>query len=448
MIASVAKGQSLSGKRSFVLYSMFLVLMIDNIPGMGIGIGLGLSAKNLYLYFLVLLIAVKAGTGSKGLKFVDMDIHWPFILLIFYSVLTWIVSSVFDPTYDSLRGAVAMKSQLIDYYLFLVVFLYGVKTRSQFWWLLRVVVVTMFVSSFVTLIDFLNIPDLGIVGTYKGRLEGPFGAANQYGALLAFLMPISISLTPSRKGMARFFWIIGVIVTGTLLIATGSRGAYLAVFAGSIAAAFYLRQFLNVRVVARYAAIGLACLVLLLVVFAVLNPEFLLERFEKTTSSDIKYGSSGRIEIWTAVLLVMAEWPMSFIVGYGWNAYETSGIWKAAHNEYLDRLFELGAIGVLLFVAVLRSVPARLRRAIKDADDELSRVYKGYVFSMAIIFVDIVFVAIPDPWAIVWVVSGLMVGLSKTKASSIEFSSKRELAEQPNADSVAPFHPPHTSAPG
>ncbi|NIP23013.1 MAG: hypothetical protein GWN81_26215, partial [Phycisphaerae bacterium] len=103
-----------------------------------------------------------------------------------------------------------------------------------------------------------------------------------------------------------------------------------------------------------------------------------------------------------------------FIVGYGWNAYEASGIWKSAHNEYLDRLYEMGIIGLALYVAVLRVTVSRVRGHLDDMPIEVRRIMIGYIFGMMMTFVNLFFVAIPDPWTVIWIITGLVMGLQAT----------------------------------
>jgi len=417
--ASSLVQQETSKVRRFLLYSMFIVLMIDNMPNMGIGIGLGLSAKNLYLYSLVLLVGIRAVTNPAGLRFVDLDFHVPYWLMMLYAALTWGMLSISDPTYSTFRGAITVKNQLIDLYLFMFAFRYGIESKTDYLSLLRAIIITLFVSTFVTLIDYLNIPDLGLIGLHKGRTEGLIGEANQYGALLAFLIPVTIACMPAEQSRAgRWFWHAGVLTSAILLIATGSRGALLSLIAGSFLGVIYLRNYLDLRQVLRFTMISVLIAILLFIAFAILNFEFLVQQFQKTTSESLGRASSGRVDIWRAAILVMLEWPMSFIVGYGWNTFESSGMWKSMHNEYLDRWYEMGIIGLALYIAVLRVTVARVRRALADMPDEICRIMIGYTFGMMMIFVNIFFVAIPDPWTVIWMVTGLVMGLQATSSVS------------------------------
>ena len=397
---------------------MFVILMIDNMPGMGVGIGLGISMKNLFLYFFIMLISVRAALTPGQLTFADLDVHLPFLFLMAYAALTWGILSAIDPTYGIMRGVVTFKSRLVDLYLFMFAFRYGVDSKEDYMWLIRMILITLMISSFVALIDFLNIPDLGIFGTYEGRLEGPIGEANQYGALLAFLIPVSISVMPQFTGrVTKWIWGFGIVITAILLIATGSRGALFALIVGSTVGVAYLRRYLDMKKVVIYAGIAFAVLTFLIILLILSNAGVLLEIINRSSSGGMDTASSGRLSIWTAALSVMAEWPLSFLVGYGWSSYEVSGIWKAAHNEYLDRWFELGIPGLLAYIVLLGTVISRAKSAIDNVSQNVGRILIGYVFGMLIIVINIFFVAIPDPWTVIWIITGLVMGLQAVEQS-------------------------------
>jgi hypothetical protein len=401
-----------------LLVLLFVVLIADLTPGLRIGISSGLSGKNILLYIVVIAIAIRAATGSRGIRFSDLDVHMPFLLLIAYATITIIIVSAFSPTYSILRATITLKNQLIDLYLFMFVFRYGLDRREDYLRILRFVVVTLLILSFLTLIDFLNVPDLGIIGLHDGRIEGPFGSANQYGALLAFLIPMSIAtISPNLRRWRKRLWWLGIIITGALLLATGSRGALVSIVVGSTIGVYLLRRYLNMRQVAKYATIAFGLFAVFVILFLIFNADLLMGRIEKTTSGNIYVATAGRFGIWSAALKVMLEWPMSFLVGNGWNAFESSGIWKSAHNEYLDRTYELGAIGLALFVWLLYTITTRARRRLSTADPELRKILIGYVFSMSIVVVNITFSGLPDPWTVIWIVTGIIMGLQATATS-------------------------------
>jgi O-antigen ligase len=394
---------------------MFLSMMIDAIPGLGLAIAPGLSAKNLYLYSLCVFIAARAVLSPAGLRFVDLHVHIPFLLLIAYATFTLALSSVFTPTYDEFQGLKSLKNKLVDLYLFMFVFRYLVVAREDYVWLLRTIVVLMFLASFVTLIDFLNVPDLGIVGTHKGRIEGPIGSANQYGALLAFLLPISIATMPAAGDKGRWIWYFGIMVTAVLLIGTGSRGAYFSTVAGSAIAVYLLRDQLDLRKVLRMGMISAGVVTALFAAYAALNPDFVMVLIEKSTTGDLETASSGRWAIWGAAFGVMLESPISFLVGYGWNTFETSGIWKSAHSEYVNRFFELGIVGLAIFVTLILSIIFRARRVLRTPNFSAPKLLTGFVVAMCILTVDIAFVMPFNAWTTIWITVGLMLGIQATE---------------------------------
>ena len=151
---------------------------------------------------------------------------------------------------------------------------------------------------------------------------------------------------------------------------------------------------------------------MLVVGFVIFNPDFVQERLQKSTGTDLRTASSGRLDIWTAAILVMAEWPISFVVGYGWNSYSYSGIWKSAHNEYIDRLYELGIIGLTIFCLLLRALIERAKRALSGCDTESKSIFIGYAFGMIATSIEIFFSSLPDSWTVIWVVTGIVIGLS------------------------------------
>jgi O-antigen ligase len=399
---------------------MFLVLFMDTTLGLRLGLGMGLSVKNLYLYALCMLLLIDVAMKPGDLRLTDLDVQAPFLVLLAYAALTWFVKSTFDPVYPPMRSLVAMKNQLVDLYLFFILFRFGPRTEADFMWLLRAIVGVLAASSILTLVDFLDMPNLGIIGTHDGRVEGPIGAANQYGALLVFLLPVMISLFPRPGQRGRTFWLTTVLASFILLVATGSRGAYVASIAGAVIGTLYLRKYVSPRMVLRGLVLGLVAAVVAVAFIMYTSDEVIYQVTTKTTQVDPSRVSSGRLDIWTAAFRVMLEWPLSYVVGYGWNSYESSGIWKAAHSVYFDAWYELGAIGLLTLLWLYGRVISRTRARIEGAAPEAARVMIGYLYGFFGLLVAMVFVQIPEPATIVWMITGLVVGLQSFSTDTAE----------------------------
>src|ERR1044072_7406361 len=92
----------------------------------------GLSAKNLIIYRVAVIIVLRMVVGRKPVS--DMGkMQAAFLLLIGYAFVTWLVSAlVIDyEHYDFIGSGILLKSDLIDYYIFFAVFLFGVQSSED-----------------------------------------------------------------------------------------------------------------------------------------------------------------------------------------------------------------------------------------------------------------------------------------------------------------------------
>ena len=418
--------------RKWIVFTMFLMLFTDTMLGLKFGFGMGLSVKNLFLYVLCMLLACDAAMKPGDIRLTDIDVQAPFLVLLGYAALTWGFQTVLDPAYDPFRGVVTLKNQLLDLYLFFVLFRFGPRSREEFIWLLRLVVGVLAASSLITLVDYLNLPDFGIIGTVKGRVEGPIGAANQYGAMLVFLIPIMVSLAIFSRGVPRVFWYVTIAASLLLLVATGSRGAYVSLVLGFVIWAWYLRRYLNQRHLLKGAGLGLIVIAIAAIAVYLTSGEVFEEVTRKTASGSIETASSGRWDIWTAFFGVMREWPLSSIGGYGRHSYEQSGIWKQAHSVHIDVFFELGLIGLCSHLWLFPQLLARTRRRLADALPLEKAIFIGYLYGLIALMIAIAFVQIPEPSNILWMVSGLIVGLQCY--SGLLGASDNEVSSEPSRD--------------
>ncbi len=226
--------------------------------GLNANLGPGLSAKNLLLYIMVAGIAINAAvTRNRSIELLSVFI--PFVLLIFYAILTWVVIVVLldRPEYSPRASLIILKSTLVDHFLTLGVFFYGVLNRRDALWLLKAIIVLIVISNAVTIVDSFNMPNLGIVESRlrDGRFEGFMGAVNDYGMLLVVFLPLTIALYLSSTGKAKWLAGIGAALTGFCLVLTASRGAFVGLIGGLTISAVFLRRFVSIDVAIRAVAI-------------------------------------------------------------------------------------------------------------------------------------------------------------------------------------------------
>ena len=344
----------------YLLLFFFFLMLAGHELGLNVALGPGLSTKNLLLYMIVVGIAVTAAvTRNRELELLSVFV--PFAVLIAYAILTWVVIIVFfdKPEYSPRATLISLKSTLVDGFLTLAVFFYGVLNRKDARWLLKAIIVLVVISNVVTLVDSLNMPNLGIIDSRlrDGRFLGFMGAANDYGMLLVLFLPMSIALYQTSSGPAKWWSAIGAAVTGLCFLLTASRGAYLGAILGFMVSAIYLKRYISVNFVVRGVALSLIALAALILIMLLAGySELLLDRLALFEGS-AHTASSGRTTAWLNALGTMAETPLTFVTGFGFEAYESSREFNIAmHNHYLHKLFNLGLIGVALFLAVFGSI--------------------------------------------------------------------------------------------
>ena len=224
--------------KRLLLYGLFLILLLETTPYVHyLGFGPGLSFKNLSLYLFVLVIGLRAVLSPNGIRFSDLDVHAACLVLILYSVVSFSVLFAFDPTYPTLRAFIELKSQVIDYYLFFLVYRYGIDTLEDALWLFNAIMRTLLVLGILIAADYLNVPNLGVFGTFQGRTEGFLGEPNEYAAFLVFTMPMLFVAISSVFPKRRLFWWGAFVLTTFIFIATGSRGGFLAAIVGFLGGA-------------------------------------------------------------------------------------------------------------------------------------------------------------------------------------------------------------------
>lgn len=146
-----------------------------------------------------------------------------------------------------------------------------------------------------------------------------------------------------------------------LLLLTDSTGARLAVVGLAGLWALFTGQH-PLRVPIRVSVLSLTAASLLLVMF--LSPQFAGPLGEALAPDSRQVTLTGRVQIWSAILdNGLASTPL----GYGFDAGPAvigplMGRAYHAHNQYLNILVELGAIGFMLFLMVIGALVYRLIR--------------------------------------------------------------------------------------
>jgi O-antigen ligase len=195
--------------------------------------------------------------------------------------------------------------------------------------------------------------------------------ANDLATLIATAMPLGLYFALAhRRSALRMLAVVGLAVLAVGLIRAGSRGGFLAFLAVT---AFVLLGFTTIAARSRVAG-----LVAILAVACATASDHYWTQMQTLVHADQDYNmtsDAGRMKIWERGLGYMVDHP---VLGVGVNNFAVAegtisplarlqdrGIgvrWSAAHNSFIQVGAELGIPGLLLFVGLIASAFASLRR--------------------------------------------------------------------------------------
>lgn len=192
---------------------------------------------------------------------------------------------------------------------------------------------------------------------------------NDLAAIMAAMAPLALASVLRGSGRER---LLGAVAGATLLYViaqTGSRGGVVALAVGVLT--------LLAAMDARRTSLGLVAMLLGALAMWRLGPQTFRDRVASLTSLDSDYNTTtedGRLAIWGRGLGYLKDHP---ILGVGPNNMSQAeglrleelgerGVWRAAHNAYLQAFVELGIPGGMVFfymiILALRRAAAIWRR--------------------------------------------------------------------------------------
>lgn len=438
----MATGAAVPLRRAGLL-ALFTALLIERMLDLELGVVRGLSLKNAGIYSLLGLLLLGALLrGRILLSAPPRMVNIAFAVLIFYAGVSWYFAPQLNPwslPYERAEGLAALKG-LLDQYMLFLVFLLMARSRADGRWVVRGILGLVAMSNVVTLIDVYDLVDLGIIHERAdGRVSGPMGESNQFGAFMVLFLPNLLAMPLLSRGFARFFWTVGALASATALLLSVSRGALSGVLVGGVLGTAYLLRYIPRRQLFHGTLLILAVAVVVVSIVMLEYRELLYERLlAQSRVEDIGAVSSGRSQIWAAALSALSAHPATYLVGGGWNMYENMRLlgmyFFATHNTYLSYLYDLGVVGLacyLLVVAgVLRCAKGGIAARAPHERVELIAFVIGFLSLLWAIF----FVNLYDPWLLIWCYIGAMMRLAVAGASE-------EPARTPAAATLIKVHP-------
>ncbi|HZB23865.1 MAG TPA: O-antigen ligase family protein [Gaiellaceae bacterium] len=303
------------------------------------------------------------------------------------------------------------------------------------------------------LVELWHAFDQAVLPATKGqgwRYNGIGQNPNQVAMLIGITSPLTLWMLRTAPGRLRLLaWGSAVVLAGTL-VASGSRGAIFATFAGCVV-------YLLATVERRRVAVAVAAAVVFVgAISATQLPQpadenpVLNERFgatPKLSPRDLNAGlpleselgfpgqnaengptrtlffTSGRLEAWELAVRQSARRP---VAGYGFGAEDETFIDRSylfvsdiVENSFIGALLQLGLVGLGLLVVALVLPLAAWWRA-RDESDELAAAYAGTSIAGIVLAVPqsyLTSVGSP-PTAPFWIAFFVLAGLSAARARS------------------------------
>jgi O-antigen ligase len=230
--------------------------------------------------------------------------------------------------------------------------------------LMQAYVLGTFVSGIDTVYLFLSHQE----SVYQ-RFAGARLDANDLGLMMALSIPVSYYLLIQSKGLLAWVYRLQLVLAGTTVLLTASRGATLASLV-----AFVIVPLTHARLTARQRIAVLLTVSLLACGASLFVPSSSWERLS-TTPSEFEQGTlTGRTVIWKAGWELFRAHPF---LGIGANAFrllvsrvlaepiraDQDAVSQAppAHNTFLSVLVEQGVIGFAVFCSLLGVLALSLR---------------------------------------------------------------------------------------
>lgn len=397
----------------FVL--LVALLITSDFLGHNPGLGPGLSVKNAMLYVIAMALMFRmALSGNFKLRLPGLHMAWG--MWIGYGILTflaaWLV--IHYRSYDAVQSAIALKSDIIDSAIFCFAVFYGVQDEKDFRTVLVAIMAAIGLSSVLTLTDLVGLSGLGTkvgeTGAEADRVFGAFGHANETGALLSLMLPGVTAMIFSTRGFWRLFWLGCSAATAAVFILTVSRGAYVGIAVGYPIALLMVRRLIPPGTIAKWAFAGVVLAVIGAIAISIVYPRAvasIADRVFGIGSMGMSEASSGRTDIWMQALNEMMANPITLITGFGWNVYSTMPTIFAMHNTYLDQWFNLGLLGVGVYVFIIYLTVKTAKQAAEEAQPPLRADLIAFVFGTLGLAVSVFFGNLYTSKPYIWMYTGL-----------------------------------------
>lgn len=298
-------------------------------------------------YSLTLAMATMTGylLQKKSLRYGSEFIQTHEVLIFLFLGIVWLSFVIGDSTtgrYSTVDHPTVKFTKII---VFIFLLTHIITEKKNFDGLLWVFII----SSLILGAKAWDMPRRAFV---RGRLEGIGGAdfseSNFFAAFMAGMLPlIGAQLLRSKTWISRIICFLSAGFTANAIVLCRSRGAFVGLAAGGLAALFFSPKEHRKKIV--------ICLILGILGGLYVTDAQYLKRLGTIIVSDKEErdeSAGSRFKLWSAGMKMVADKPMGIGIG---NWYQTIGKYipeytgKDSHSTYVKCVAELGVQGFTVF---------------------------------------------------------------------------------------------------
>ncbi|MCP9762773.1 O-antigen ligase family protein [Lacihabitans soyangensis] len=351
------------------------------------------TPKVLAFWFMIVVFGVVKGFDVLKSQFLDFKINFIGVALLLNLLLVAVSGLVsvsptlsFYSTFERMDGVVAFMFFVVFYLMFS-----QKKIENSTWQ--SIGFVSVIVACIVSIVAFFQYAGKDFTraqGTFANPLTLAFYLIFHFILLWSYFISIIIG-DGKNKVVISSICGLGLLLFGLGIISTGSRGAFVALFASLFVSALY---FWNVFKHSR-KALGLTYTVVVVVgVLVFIKLIGLKSGFARITNFSINDNSTFiRVYIWKTIALFWHEKPflgwgkehfVYFFTEHYQNAFHNSDDWyDRSHNFLLDKLVDTGLLGLLSYLALIFATLLVLFRK----KSNIGHLQKGMILAVIVAYV-------------------------------------------------------------
>ncbi len=336
-------------------------------------------------FSFILAAATMAGIflQRKKLKFGEKLFLKQEIYLLFFLVTIWVLFFISPETvgrYTSTDHPVVKLTKVIIFTMMMTHIFTDMKKINGLFWVLITVSLLLGIKAH-------DVPYSAFMG---GRLEGiggvDFSEANYFGAFMATMLPlIGTQFLCGKTWYIKLYCLVAGVFTVNTVILCRSRGAFLGLVIGGVAALFYAPKEFRKKILI-FILVGISGVVYL-------TDDIFIKRIMTISTKQEKMdeSSSSRILLWKAGVKMFVDNPLG--IGPG-NWYQTTTQYipeyerMDSHSTYVKCFVELGVQGFLLFsmfvVSIFRGL-AKVKRKVDLINLDYDYVFKAYALIVSLV---------------------------------------------------------------